>query len=265
MIQLLEAAEFDQTELTNDEATRDRVREELSALAKSTEVGAHVVVYFSGHGATLPDLNQDELGVLRDGAWFLYDGMLVDDELTEALTEFEEGVRVVLISDSCFTGTIVSDALLNPREEEDPSTIDTRSSKLAPVDIGDRVYEAQKDFYDPILTRPPADPDDAKAAVLILSACEKGELARVDEEGVSVFTRTLVTVWNDGRFTGTYGELFDRVSTAVTEAVPLQHPVKRLAGNQPSPTLEHDRPFGLYPQTPPWTPVVPAAMSDTRP
>src|SRR4030095_13005699 len=85
----------------------------------------------------------------------------------------------VLISDSCYTGTIVRDAYLKKEAQADPpATIDARS-KLAPVDIGERVYEAQQEFYDPILTRPPADPDDAKAAVLILSACERGELARV--------------------------------------------------------------------------------------
>jgi len=248
MIRLLESANFAVTELTDDTATRDRVREELEALAKRAAEGHHVVVYFSGHGATLPDLNNDEIGVLRDGAWCLWDGMIVDDELTEALTKFEEGVRVVLISDSCYVGTIVSDELLKPRAPEDPLVIDPRSSKLAPVDIGERVYEAQKDFYDPILMRPAADPADTAAELLIMAACRRGELARVGDDG-SIFTGTIVRVWNDGEFMGTYARLFEEVSSAVTKEVSLQNPVIRVVTKHKASFVENERAFAVAPRS----------------
>ena len=267
MTALLHRAGFEVLHLENEGATREAVIAALSEQISHRKAGDHLVVYFSGHGATLPDLNHDEIGVLRDGAWCLWDGMFVDDELTEALTLFERGVRVVLISDSCYTGTIVRDAYLNDEAEDDPRTIDPRS-KLAPVDIGERVYEAQRDFYDPKLTRAPAYPDDAKAAVLILSACERGELARINvvpnpddhgdtldrslENAGSLFTGNIVKAWNEAEIAPTYAELFATVYDAVTKAVALQHPVMRPAGAATETALEEERAFGAAPQTPRW-------------
>jgi hypothetical protein len=232
-------------ELRNDAATRDALAARLEALADAAVPGDLVVVYFSGHGATLPDLNHDELGALRDGAWCLYDGMFVDDEITAALTKFKEGVRVVLISDSCFTGTIVARSLLEAQRDRRSIVIDPRGSKLAPVDIGERVYEAQKDYYDPILNLLPVDPDSAAASVLILSACAKDELSRIGEDG-SVFSQSIVRVWDRGRFKGTFADLFDAVSAEVKKAVEVgQNPQKRLTGRETKPTLENQRAFGV--------------------
>ena len=123
---------------------------------------------------------------------------------------------------------------------------DSTESKLAPVDIGKRVYEAQQEYYDEILSRPVPDPADAKASVLVLSACKKGELALVGENGASLFTGTLVSVWNGGKFKGTYVQLFDKVSKAVTDAVRVQHPVMTPAGNR-WPPIEDQPAFGGRP------------------
>lgn len=244
IITLLDAANFSPIAVTNETATREDVGRWLKALADVAKSGDEVIVYFSGHGATLPDLNNDELGFLRDGAWCLYDGMFVDDELSEALTKFNDGVRVVVISDSCFTGTIVVNELLRAARENKSPRIDERGSKLAPVDIGERVYEAQKDFYDPILTRSPVDPNRANASLLVLSACAKGELARVDENK-SVFTQAIIDVWNGGSFKGTYQQLFEEVNKRVKAATDKQqNPEKQPAGKMTNPSLENRPAFG---------------------
>lgn len=245
ILEMLKTANFAMPEeLRNDAATRATVAARLKELAEAAVPGDLVVVYFSGHGATLPDLNNDELGALRDGAWCLFDGMFVDDEITTALTKFKEGVRVVLISDSCFTGTIVAKNLLEAQGDGRAPVIDTRPSKLAPVDIGERVYEAQTSYYDPILNLPPIDPDSAPASVLILSACDKDELSRIGDDG-SVFTQTLVRVWDKGKFNGTFKELFDEVSDQVKKEVKGQNPQKRPTGKKTDPTLENRRAFGV--------------------
>lgn len=246
ILDMLKTANFDAPqELRNDAATRDALADRLKELSNDAVPGDLVVVYFSGHGATLPDLNHDELGALRDGAWCLYDGMFVDDEITTALTKFKEGVNVVLISDSCFTGTVVARSLLDAQRDGRRPAVDARGSKLAPLDIGERVYEVQKDYYDPILNLPPVDPDSAAASVLILSACDKDELSRIGEDG-SVFSQSIVRVWNRGKFKGTFAELFDAVHDQVKEAVKDgQNPQKRLTGKKSRPTLENQRAFGV--------------------
>jgi metacaspase-1 len=250
MVNLLTSAKFVVAELANESATRQAVTDALKAQAGEAMAGDQVIVYFSGHGAKLPDLNRDERGVRRDqpgiprdGAWCLHDGMFVDDELIEALTLFKEGVRVVVISDSCFTGAIVGDASDDAQRRVGSLVSDKLRSKLAPVDIGERVYEVQKEFYDAILTRPPADPETAKAAVLILSACGRDELALIDADGESLFTANIVEAWSNGQFKGTYAELFENVEKAVTEQSSLQHPIMTAFGNQ-EPRLADEAAFG---------------------
>ena len=42
---------------------------------------------------------------LEDETWCLYDGELIDDELAELWAHFAKGVRIVVLSDSCHSGT----------------------------------------------------------------------------------------------------------------------------------------------------------------
>ena len=54
---------------------------------------------YSGHGGQLPDLNDDEPDQ-EDETWCLYDGQVVDDELSELYSHFKQGVRILVLSDS---------------------------------------------------------------------------------------------------------------------------------------------------------------------
>ena len=44
-----------------------------------------------------------------DETWCLYDGMLVDDELVNLFGFFNKKVRVLMVSDSCHSGTLNRD------------------------------------------------------------------------------------------------------------------------------------------------------------
>ncbi|MCU0238802.1 MAG: caspase family protein [Flavobacterium sp.] len=76
----------------------------LNNNVKSLENGDILIIYFSGHGMTKPDENKDEE---YDVAWCLRDRPLLDDELTASLACFDNGVRILVISDSCHSGTVV--------------------------------------------------------------------------------------------------------------------------------------------------------------
>jgi metacaspase-1 len=77
-------------------ATRRRVRAHLHEAAQACREGDLFLLTFSGHGGAR-------------GTWVLADGTLDDDGMREALAEFQSGVRVLVISDSCNGGVPVED------------------------------------------------------------------------------------------------------------------------------------------------------------
>ena len=105
----LQARGFTCKRMLNSEATGDRIRKEMTALAKEGQDGDIVVVFFAGHGSVVPDLDGDEADG-QDECWCPHDvgtnGVVTDDELNQIYEKRHKGVRWVLISDSCNSGTM---------------------------------------------------------------------------------------------------------------------------------------------------------------
>ena len=96
---------FDETTtILNDSVKRSVVLEELEKLLSRSQSGDVVVMTYSGHGTSVVDNDADETDGY-DEALYLYDGVLRDDELRKVLDRTPEGVHVVVILDSCFSGT----------------------------------------------------------------------------------------------------------------------------------------------------------------
>lgn len=93
----------------NEEATVSNVLSGLRAAAAYLEHGDIFFLSFSGHGSRVTDRNEDEDDGF-DETWCLYDGMLVDDDIFEHLKLFRPGVRVLVIADSCHSGTSIKNA-----------------------------------------------------------------------------------------------------------------------------------------------------------
>jgi len=89
-----------------DKASMVRAIGELIASAKRDD---SLVITYSGHGTWLPDASGDEADG-RDEALCPHDigagQALVDDELHELFRLRPAGVRIVLISDSCHSGSV---------------------------------------------------------------------------------------------------------------------------------------------------------------
>lgn len=107
---------FERRVLMTDAATSDAILNELRQLAEATIAGDIFVFYFAGHGGQQWDGNGDEIDGF-DETLFAYDRPLADDVLALIWRKFPAGSRVLMISDSCNSGTnyeLFSNALAAP-------------------------------------------------------------------------------------------------------------------------------------------------------
>ncbi|MEO1452138.1 MAG: caspase family protein, partial [Bacteroidota bacterium] len=94
--------DYDHQELLiNENATVDNVKNTLLEFSQQLKKDDLCVITYSGHGGTLPDLNNSKFDPeLEDQTWCLYDRQLVDDELPYIWKEFDPGVNIFVLLDS---------------------------------------------------------------------------------------------------------------------------------------------------------------------
>jgi hypothetical protein len=127
----LESRGFSVTRLLDKEATKAAMLSGFESVIAGGRNGDLVVITFSGHGTYVPDTNGDELDGL-DEALCPYDvqttgDAMLDDEIHALFAARAPGVRLVLISDSCHSGTVTRAAA------EDPDTNDAPRPRFMPM------------------------------------------------------------------------------------------------------------------------------------
>ncbi len=203
---------FNTTLLLTTDARRDAVLDHINNATKELTAGDMYFITYAGHGGRVPDTSGEE----RDGkdeTWCLYDGQLLDDEITVAFAGFREGVRVLLISDSCHSGTIVRsagndlDALL----KESPDGVGFRTEHPR---ASKSTYARNREFYDSIISSLPRKLPEPRAAVKSICACHDDQLA-ADGKVNGFFTTHLLEAWDDGHFDGSYKSLYGKVKRSM--------------------------------------------------
>ena len=101
----LQGRGFDVTVMLDAQATRQNVKNALSSLISATAAGDVAVFTYSGHGTNVLDTSGDEPDT-HDEALYVYDGTVIDDEIREILNAIHPQATLVVISDSCFSGTV---------------------------------------------------------------------------------------------------------------------------------------------------------------
>lgn len=96
---------FQTRRLRSQGATVSQVVGHILWAAKTLRSGDIFFVAYSGHGGQLPDRNGDETDGY-DETWCLFDRQLIDDELALFWQYFSHDVRILLVSDSCHSGTV---------------------------------------------------------------------------------------------------------------------------------------------------------------
>lgn len=96
-------------------ATRKAVVDELEHAAQLLGTDDRLLVTFSGHGCEQWDRDTDARRERsgQDQGWCLADGTLLDDQLAECWRRFKPGVRIVIVSESCYSGDVARDEPLD--------------------------------------------------------------------------------------------------------------------------------------------------------
>ena len=227
--------------LLTKKATRANVLAGLRKAAKACKAGDFFFLSYSGHGGQVPDTSGDEADDKQDETWCLYDGQLIDDELYVELSKFAAGVRVLVLSDSCHSGTVT-------RAGPPPPGTRQQRPKLMPASVAMRTYREHQAFYDKLqadLARAAGtktvDPDAAlanvagpvgasgrltaivrkfDAAVVLVSGCQDNQTS-MDGDHNGAFTEALLTVWNHGAWRGGHANFHARIRAALP---PTQSP-----------------------------------------
>ena len=234
--------------LTSPKATRKAVIEGIADAAKRLRAGDIFLFTYAGHGSQLPDMNRDEEDGV-DETFCLYDGMFVDDELYDLWCSFADDVRVLVIADSCHSGTSIRKAPEAAALAAAATLVPLPTPRFLPPTVAGRTFRRNRDFYERILTKP-AKLDERllvrelarplRCTVQLISGCQDNQVSR-DGIANGRFTEELLKVWGEGRFTGDYKTFHRRI---VAGMPPVQTPNHWVIG-RPNAAFVAQKPFSI--------------------
>jgi hypothetical protein len=243
------SAGYTASTLLGKDATRADVRRQISAAAATLDAGDTFLLTYSGYGGQVPDTDDPESNGVNE-AWCLFDGGLLDDELYRLFVQFHTGVRVVVVSDSCHSGTVTRartfrgppmQAIYELFDAVPPG--ETIRYRDMPPEISLRTYEQNRAFYDELQAKTPSRAvslRELRATVRLISSCQDNQLA-ADGAFNGLFTARLKRVWNGGKWSGNYAAFHAAI---VDLMPPVQTPGLTVIG--PSmPAFDTQKPFRI--------------------
>jgi hypothetical protein len=131
--------------------------------------GDILLITFSGHGASVKAGGAEELRNGRPGndeGWCLFDGIITDNQLCTFWTWFKKGVRILVVSDSCYS----ADMLRGP------------VPKTAPIQPNMACNQC-------------GDGAEIQASIILLASSLEEQTSRVSSK-YSAFTNCLSMIWD---------------------------------------------------------------------
>ena len=128
---------FEVEKLLDGQATGKAVRSAIRQTLARARAGDLVVVHYSGHGSFVPDEDGDEPDG-TDECLCPHDvktkGPITDDELFDLYSARPPGVRVLMVSDSCHSGTVARFApITTPPTMKGPTAAQRKVRFLPPA------------------------------------------------------------------------------------------------------------------------------------
>ncbi|GAA1400436.1 hypothetical protein GCM10009613_57350 [Pseudonocardia kongjuensis] len=223
------------TVLLSERATAATVTGAIRDAARTLDPGGILFLTYSGHGSQIPDPGEPD-GL--NETWVLYDRQLVDDELGALWERFADGCRILVLSDSCHSGSVIKDlagelvdATLQgtlqalPLLARSMPGLENARPRARAMPYRNQVadYLAHRAFYDAV----PRLRDIATgASVLLISGCADNQVS-LDGDVNGLFTEKLLEVWQEGVFDGDH----ERLHTEISRLLPFtQSPQLSQAG-----------------------------------
>lgn len=206
--------------LLNEQATRDRILAELTALAQRTQPDDVVVVHYSGHGCQIPALDNSEVDGFNEtlvaadsGRGALPNRDILDDELALLFAQIREKTAyLTVIFDCCHSGTGTRDVF-------------GAKSRGLPPDL--RAGAAAKAQHTRALSKNKA----TRFGYAYISGCrdEEKSLEHTEYLPEGVLHQGALSYFLQCELAAASGPLsvrtlFERVSRRVTQTYPSQHP-----------------------------------------
>lgn len=215
---------------TPETTTRKTIIGAIELAGKELIDGDTFLVTYSGHGGRLPNLNGDIESNDEDQTWCLYDGQLIDDELKALWKCFAKGVRIIIVSDSCFAGSINkwNGSLLQKNL--------LSRKKVFDDEVLLNIYQKHKAFYDGILMKQNIPDKDIVAGILLISSCRDTEVS-IDGDLNGAFTASFKKAFREGPYDN-YHQLMKAVK------ITGQTPTIKNDGN-PAYNFDSKRPFKI--------------------
>lgn len=188
--------------LLDGQATKAAVVSAIKNVAGKMTGDDLFLLHYSGHGMLTSGATPAGNPRAGNSAWCLPDEPLLDNELFDLWFSFAPGARVLVLSDSCHSGSAIKDEIL-PRRLDDRAV---RKSRATHPQLYARLEARSAEIA---RHRGPSVP---QAGILLLSACTDEQTAG-DLSDHGVFTKALLQVWNNGAFRGKdYLDLHEQVA-----------------------------------------------------
>jgi metacaspase-1 len=224
---LIKHYDFPSTEvkiILDEKATKRNIISGVKNLLEGAESGDILVFTNSSHGTYIADTSGDE--PMYDEALCPYDSrdnLLVDDELRELFEDLPRGVHLTVISDSCFSGTVlrvdVGENLPGMLKLPD----DRRVRFLSPALRGDPVLE------NPFQAKPKSKvkyPESGMKALLLSGSSDKEYSydALIGDIYHGAMTYYALQAIRAAKYKITYNQLIKRLGNLIEEGGYPQHP-----------------------------------------
>ncbi|MBZ5682868.1 MAG: caspase family protein [Acidobacteriia bacterium] len=228
-------------------ATSTALLDRIEKAAKELVEDDFFLLTYSGHGGQINDATSDEPDGL-DETWVLYDREIVDDELYAAWSLFRPGVRILVLSDSCHSGTMTKEMFLDPTPHAARLEARVRAStganlrpKFLPPEVQAKIYKERAVLYDDIRRKTPRrEKVNLECSVILIAACQDNQVA-MDGMKNGLFTDALLRAWDKGRFAGGYHHFRNEIADLMP---PTQSPKYTIVGHRER-AFEHQRPFSI--------------------
>lgn len=191
--------------LLDKQATKQRILSELDRLIAGAKNGDVLVFTNSSHGTYVADAGGDE--TRYDEALCPYDmkqNLIVDDELRDRFAKLPAGVRLTVISDSCFSGSVTRGDLM-------PTPDDRRRRFVNPKVLGRREIAGVRHKAVP---RSVEKYPERKMREVLVSGCRDNQYsydARFGSVYHGAMTYFALEIMNDANFRLSYAELWDQL------------------------------------------------------